>query len=274
MVKRVSYLGPEGTWSELCSKLWFPEYEPVPCTSFEEAVDRTETGQSDICVIPMENSTEGPVTQVMDIITDSPLLITGEKIMNIRHSLLSNSSEIKRIYSHPQAIAQCRKTIHKLYPLAMIEPVSSTAKMWKEASSDQGTAIIGSPLIASMYKIKIINNDVSDYPVNLTRFVSLCRSTKESRGNTKASLYFSLSNDGPGTLVSAIRPLSERGIKLSMITSIPNKNYPGTYNFFIDCTDFHNIEKLYEAMDEMKHICSVLKIKGIYERSEWNMPDF
>lgn len=274
MVKKVSYLGPEGTWSEICSKMWFPDYETVPCISFEEALEKAEDGQSDVCVIPVENSSEGPVTQVFDMIMDSRLEIVGERIMNIRHSLLSNSSKIRLIYSHPQALSQCKRTIHKLYPLAVIEPVSSTARMWKEAASREGVAIIGSPWIASRYGIRIIKSDVTDYRLNLTRFIAMGRYCNKSENKTKASIYFSLISDSPGSLVSVLHSLSKRSINLSMVVSRPDKNHPGSYKFFIDCTGFSTAENLKEAIDEMRGFCTEIQIKGIYEASDWKTPDF
>ena len=132
MQKTVSYLGPDGSWSEICSLVWFKGYARLPCRSFDEALDMVEVGKSDVCVIPVENSIEGPVTQVLDILSDSSLNIIGEKIMKIRHSLLSNSGEIKVVYSHPQAIAQCRKKLRAMLPGADIVPVSSTSEKWEK----------------------------------------------------------------------------------------------------------------------------------------------
>ena len=274
MVKKVSYLGPEGSWSEICSKLWFPDYDPIPCRSFEEALEMAESGKSQICVIPVENSTEGPVTQVLDMLVDSPLNIVGERIMNIRHSLMSNSREIKVIYSHPQAIAQCRKTIHNLYPGAVVTPVSSTSEMWREAIGNNGVAIIGSSWISNRYSIKILNGNISDYRANLTRFICMGNSPYKIDGISKASMSFSLPNDGPGSLVSALKPLSDRKINLSMVVSRPDKNNPGAYRFFIDCIDFSSMENLENAIGEMKNFGAKVSLKGIYERSNWAKPDY
>lgn len=274
IMKKVSYLGPEGSWSDLCSKLWVPDYVSVPCKSMEEALEKAETGSSDICVIPVENSTEGPVPQVLDMLTDSPLNIVGERIMNIRHSLMSNSREIKIVYSHQQAIAQCRKTIRRLYPDAVVTPVSSTSEKWMEAAGEKGVAIIGSPWVSRKYGIKIINSDISDYPVNLTRFIGLGNSLIRGNGRSKASLSFSLPNDGPGSLVSALKPLSDRKINLSMVVSRPDKNSPGSYRFFIDCIEFPSVENLEEAVEEMKKMGAIVSLKGIYERSSWADPDY
>ena len=274
IMKKVSYLGPEGSWSDLCSKLWLPDYIPIPCKSIDEAIEKAETGSSDICVIPVENSTEGPVTQVLDMLSDSPLNIVDEKIMNIRHSLMSNSREIKMVYSHQQAIAQCRKTIRSLYPDAVVTPVSSTSERWMEAAGEKGVAIIGSPWISRKYGIKIINGDISDYRVNLTRFIGMGGPLIPVSGKSKASISFSLPKDGPGSLVSALKPLSERKINLSMVVSRPDKNRPGSYRFFIDCIEFSSVENLWDAIEEMKKMGAVVALKGIYERSSWADPDY
>ncbi|MHB8358573.1 MAG: prephenate dehydratase [Thermoplasmataceae archaeon] len=274
MQKTVSYLGPDGSWSEICSLVWFKGYARLPCRSFDEALDMVEVGKSDVCVIPVENSIEGPVTQVLDILSDSSLNIIGEKIMKIRHCLLSNSGEIKVVYSHPQALAQCRKKLRAMLPGADIVPVSSTSEKWVEASEGRGVAIIGSPDLAARYGLTIVSDNVCDYDFNLTRFIAVGRSTEPSGEKSKASINFSPSSNRPGSLVSVLKPLSDRGINMSMVVSRPDKKHAGSYRFFIDCDSFGTIENLNAATEEMKGEGAAISIKGIYCRSSWEMPDY
>ncbi len=130
MQKTVSYLGPDGSWSEICSLVWFKGYARLPCRSFDEALDMVEVGKSDVCVIPVENSIEGPVTQVLDILSDSSLNIIGEKIMKIRHSLLSNSGEIKVV------VSSGKLGLNKAFTLDMAKAEESRKKNLGTSSPD------------------------------------------------------------------------------------------------------------------------------------------
>ena len=274
MQKTVSYLGPSGSWSEICSLKWFSGYRGLPCGSFDEAFQMVLSGKSDVCVVPVENSIEGPVNQVLDILVDSDLNITGEKIMKIRHSLLSNSRDIKVVYSHPQAIAQCRKTLRTIFPDAKIVPVSSTSEKWAEASNHGGAAIIGSPELAKRYGITIVREDVCDYGFNLTRFISVGKSFYNDGGKPKASISFSIPNDRPGSLISVLKPLSDMEINMSMVVSRPDKKHAGSYRFFIDCYGFGTIENLHSIIEKMKEKGAIISIKGIYCKSSWETPDY
>lgn len=270
---RISCLGPPGTWSEIAARCYDPASVPVPVKSFQDAISLCEEGTADLCILPLENSVEGPVSLVMDLLLDSKLQIIAERIIPIRHSLLSNSSEIRKIYSHPQAIAQCRTTVTKLYPSAEIVPLSSTSQGAILVSQENGSAVIGSPSMADLYGLKIIQNDLCDYTPNLTRFVVLGKRTEDSLVPNKTTISFLLLSDGPGSLVEALSIFSSKGINLSMVFSRPEKKNPGIYRFFIDAGKGRDDPDMMMAIQELSSISAEVTVKGTYVGSSWKAPD-
>lgn len=269
----ISYLGPPGTWSEVAARCFVKGATLIPKSSFRELIDDTINWKSDLCVVPLENSVEGPVTQVLDMLLDSNIRIMSEKIIRIRHCLLSDSSEINVIYSHPQAISQCRNTLTRLYPGASLLPVNSTASKAQEAAKERGVAVVGTPNLSSMYKLKIINHNVCDFDPNLTRFVMLGRDDAGKSGSDKTTMSFLLKDYGPGSLVRALSLFSTRNINLSMVFSRPEKHNPGIYRFFIDAFGHTSDPELSEAIEELRAICSELTVLGSYKRSDWENPE-
>jgi chorismate mutase/prephenate dehydratase len=267
---RVAYLGPRGTWSEIASEYLAPGAIKIPASSFAEVLEMTERGRTDSCVLPVENSVEGPVSSVIDLIVGSGINITGEAMISVRHMLLSNSEKIERIYSHPQAIAQCRNTIARLYPLALIYEASSTAEMAQKVRDEAGSAIIGSAQVSELYGLEIREPDVCDYSRNLTRFVMLSHGESAPTGNDKTSITFILKDNIAGSLVNALLPFSTRDINLSMVMSRPEKYNPGTYRFFLDVLGHSSDDSVSEAIEELSSQCSSIRILGSYPRSSWD----
>ncbi len=269
---KVAYLGPRGTWSDIASDLLAPGALKVPASSFAEVMEIAESGATDSCVLPVENSVEGPVTSAIDLMVDSKLKITGEAMVPVRHMLLSNSEKIEKIYSHPQAIAQCRKTIKGLYPLAQIYEASSTAEMAQKIRQEAGSAIIGSDRISEIYGLKIKERDICDFPRNFTRFVILSGKNTPPTGKDKTSITFILGRNEAGSLVKALLPFSKRGINLSMVMSRPDKFNPGSYRFFMDALGHFLDDAMKSAITELSDQCSSIRILGSYPASSWNVP--
>ncbi|MCL4307113.1 MAG: prephenate dehydratase [Candidatus Thermoplasmatota archaeon] len=267
---KVAYLGPRGTWSEIASEYLAPGAIKVPGSSFAEVLEMAETGRTDSCVLPVENSVEGPVSSVIDLIVGSKINITGEAMVSVRHMLLSNSEKIERIYSHPQAIAQCRNTITRLYPHARIYETSSTAEMARKVKDEVGSAIIGSSRISELYGLGVKARDVCDYSRNLTRFVMLSRGETVSTGKDKTTITFVLKGNIAGSLVNALLPFSTRNINLSMVMSRPEKYNPGTYRFFLDVLGHSDDDSMKDAVSELSGQCSSIRILGCYPRSSWD----
>ena len=267
---KVAYLGPRGTWSEIASECLAPGAIKVPGSSFAEVLEMAENGRTDSCVLPVENSVEGPVSSVIDLIVGSKISITGEIMVSVRHMLLSNSEKIERIYSHPQAIAQCRNTITKLYPHARIYEASSTSEMARKVKDEADSAIIGSSRIAELYGLTVKASDICDYSLNLTRFVMLSRGDNASTGNDKTTITFVLKENIAGSLVNALLPFSTRNINLSMVMSRPEKYNPGTYRFVLDVLGHSEDVSMKAALGELSGQCSSIRVLGSYPRSSWD----
>jgi chorismate mutase/prephenate dehydratase len=267
---KVAYLGPRGTWSETAADYLAPGAAKVPGSSFAEVLEMAEAGITDSCVLPVENSVEGPVSSVIDLMVGSKIRITGEAIVSIRHMLLSNSEKIEKIYSHPQAIAQCRNTIMRLYPAARIYETTSTAEMAQKVKDETGSAIIGSSRISELYGLAVRLSDVCDYSRNLTRFLLLSRGETVATGRDKTSITFILKENVAGSLVNALLPFSTRNINLSMVMSRPDKYNPGTYRFLFDVHGHSSDEPIKDAIAELACQCSSIKIIGSYPRSSWD----
>ncbi len=272
-MKVISYLGPQGTWSELAARCFLKHGEYLPFPSFREAIESLQRPDVNYCILPVENSVEGPVPAVIDLLVDFSFNITGELIIPVRHALLALSEDIDIIYSHPQAIAQCRSTLSRLYTGIPLIPVESTSLKAKEASSKTGVAIIGSSSLAGKYGLRIINRDICDYRDNLTRFIVLGKENSVPTRNDKTTVTFVLKEDNSGSLVDALKCFSTRGISLSMVMSRPEKKNPGTYRFYIDAFGHLGEPNLSEAIHELATFSSELRVRGSYPRSSWKNPD-
>jgi|ACXJ01.1.fsa_nt_gi Prephenate dehydratase len=270
---KISCLGPSGTWSEIAARCYDSKAEPILVKSFREAVSACEDNRTDLCVLPLENSVEGPVSYAMDLLLDSSLQIVAERILPIRHALLSASNLIRRVYSHPQAIAQCRSTLMRLYPDAEIVELNSTSEGAKLALSEHGSAVIGSPSMSRIYGLSIVRDNVCDYEQNLTRFVVLGKDPHLKLAANKTTISFLLKSDGPGALVQALSIFSRKGINLSMVFSRPEKKNPGIYRFFIDAQRELEDPDMSASILELTALSAEVTVKGTYPGSSWKNPD-
>ncbi|MCG8653142.1 MAG: prephenate dehydratase, partial [Pirellulales bacterium] len=235
---KVAFLGPVGSFSHQAA---FREFgasnELVPLGGFDEVFKEVETGRADFAVIPVENSVEGSVGAVLDLLSRSELLITNEIFERVHHFLLSKSKslrDIKVVASHPQALAQCRRWTGKNLSHAEAVEVASTAEAARLASRRKGYAAIASEYAAEIYKLRILKKNIEDSSQNTTRFFVLGHSHPPPSGDDRTSIVFSL-KDKPGALQkSFFQPFAEESINLSKIESRPSKERPWEYLFFVD----------------------------------------
>jgi chorismate mutase/prephenate dehydratase len=200
---------------------------------------------------------------------DSEVKICGEVLTRISHDLLSQSGkpeDIEKIYSHPQALGQCRKWLNKNFPHAELAETVSTAKAAQMAAGDPKAAAVASSLASHLYGLKIIESRIEDYLHNYTRFLVLGRKIDEASGRDKTSLLFSIS-DSPGSLYQVLRPFSEKSINLTKIESRPIKDKPWEYVFFLDFEGHTTDPTIQEAVSELKKNVLFLKFLGSYPRS-------
>ena len=266
----IAYLGPEATFTHQAAIQKFGaslDYSAQKTIGdvFTEVSKRT----ADYGVVPVENSTEGVVTHTLDMFVDSDLKIVSQVLLRIQQCLMSNSklSQIKKLYVHPQSLAQCRSWLAKNLPRVEIVEASSNARSAELASKHKFSASLGGALAAEKYGLKILAQDIQDNSVNVTRFIVLGRQCSPPTGNDRTSLMFSVA-DKAGTLHEAIAAFRKFKINMTKIESRPSKRKAWEYFFFIDCAGHYQDAKVAKAIQHLGKHCNFVKILGSYPNVE------
>jgi chorismate mutase/prephenate dehydratase len=266
----VAYLGPAATHTHLaCVERFGSSMSALPKETIPEIFEDVEKEKANFGVVPVENSTEGVVNRTLDMFIDSEVKICGEILVRISHDLLARDGkpeDIAKIYSHPQALAQCRRYLNKNFPKVELAETVSTAKAAQMAAGDPKAAAIASSLASDLYGLKVVESRIEDYPHNYTRFLVLGRQVCGRTGKDKTSLLFSIP-DSPGSLYQVLRPFSEKSINLTKVESRPIKDQPWEYVFFVDFEGHNTDPHIQEAISELKKKVLFLKFLGSYPRS-------
>lgn len=268
---RVTYLGPEATFShQACLKRFGSAAQLVPKVSVRQVFEEVERGQADYGVVPIENSTEGVVGHTLDLFVESPVKITGEIIQKISHFLLSKSGKhqwIKKLYSHPQAIAQCRSWIETNLQGVEVVEVASTGKAAVLSQKDPKAAAIASELAAPLYSLRVVASNIEEQANNVTRFLVISMTGLGKTGEDKTSILFSV-KDRVGALYHMLQPFSQHHINLSKIESRPSKKKPWEYVFYVDLEGHQEDQTVKNAMKELEEECLFLKVLGSYPKGQ------
>lgn len=267
---KVSYLGPQASFTNLAALRQFgSSTELVPESSLTKVFDAVEHGRAACGVVPIENTTEGVVGGTLDRFIDSPLSIQAEITLPVAHHLMSRSgtlSSLRRLYSHPQAIAQCRGWLDENLPNLPAMEVESTAKAAERAAEEPGTAAIAGEHAAEIYGLKILKRHIEDNPNNMTRFLVIGKKSPPRSGRDKTSILFSV-KDEVGILYRMLEPFYKNRINLSKIESRPLKKKAWEYIFFLDM-DGHIVDgKVRAAVKGLEKKCRFLKILGSYPKA-------
>lgn len=264
---KVAYLGPENTFSNQAALLKFGEsINYLPQNSIADVFDNVEKGLADYGVVPVENSTEGAVTYTLDIFAQSSCKICAELNFRAHQYLMSNhldKSEITTIYSHPQAIGQCRSYIFQNYPNAKVIETRSTADAARKAAEEEGAAAIASSLAATAYQLNIIGEKIEDRSNNITRFIVISKQETVPTGDDKTSIMFAV-KDRIGALQDCLKFFSDNNISMTMIESRPSKSQEEQFNFFVDFHGHAKEEKVEALMEKLAQNCQRLKHLGSY----------
>ncbi|NLG34157.1 MAG: prephenate dehydratase [Lentisphaerae bacterium] len=241
----ILYLGPEGTHShEAAARRFGSKARLIPCLTHPEIFARlcaTRTNPRPLAVVPVENSTEGPVTQTLDQLAHHPKVsILDSFSMPVRNHLMARpgvrTAEIRRVCSHPQALGQCRQTLERLLPRAEAVPESSTAAAARRAADEPGTAAIAAAAAARLHGLSILRKNVQDGEENVTRFFTLTtrRPVSAPKLRKRRSLIYLVVGNRPGALLHVLAPFDASGINLTFIQSRPLPGRPWEYGFFIE----------------------------------------
>ncbi len=283
MVVSIAHLGPTGTNAEaaaLAYANWLAQYsgqEAVlcPCSSIAQSLYSVAQKEADLAVVPIENSIQGSVTMTLDTLWQlEQLKVQQALVMPIRHLLLSwvkSLEEVKIVYSHPQALAQCQSWLERSLPMVKLVPTSSTAEALRYLDQTE-TAAIASERAAQVYKIPILAKQITDHQDNCTRFWVVGLDTVMKQGDY-ISLAFSVPANVPGALVKPLSVFADRGINLSRIESRPTKRSLGEYLFFIDLEGNVADQSVQAALKELVSYTRLLKIFGSYEIVPVELPE-
>ena len=264
---RVAFLGPEGTFSHLAALRRFGNSATyLPQSSIDDIFFEIEKDGADVGIAPVENSTEGSVTATMDRFIDSDVNICGEIFSRIRHVLMSTEPSLETVsvvYSHPQALNQCRQWLRTNLPSVSLVPESSTAEAARIALSIPGAASVGNEITATRNGLKILANDIQDSVSNTTRFLLLGKNKSAPTASDKTSLLFSAAHK-PGSLHSALEHFAKRSVNLTRIESRPRKDRNWEYFFFLDVEGHQESSIVREAIESLRSDVEFLKILGSY----------
>jgi len=264
---KIGYLGPETTFTHMAACKFFghsPEF--VPLRNITEVFEEVERRRTDYGVVPLENSVEGTVALTLDGLHDFKIKVVGEVYLSISHDLMNRSGRmdrIKRILSHPHALAQCKGWLQRNLPSVPTEEVVSTAQAARWAAVDADVAAIASPLAAQTYELQVVARSIEDFAGNTTRFLVLGHYPPRPSGNDKTSLLLSL-EDRPGSLFRLLEPLAEKGINLTKIQSRPVKDEPWRYLFYVDIQGHIEDPLVKEGIEAIKKGCTFLVWLGSY----------
>jgi prephenate dehydratase len=272
MPKQLAFLGPAGTFSEEAALLYDDKAQLVPFPSISAVALAVDTGMVEEGIVPIENSLEGSVPETLDLlIHQSKVHIRKEMVLPITHHLLvkpgTQANEIRVIFSHPQALAQCRYFVERCFPKAQMVAALSTATAVEEMMKDAApSAAIGTKRAAELFGADILAQSIQDYTPNLTRFVILALSDHPPTGQDKTSLCFSFAEDRPGLLYAVLGEFAKRNINLAKIESRPIKETLGRYYFLVDCEGHREDPIVAEALEEVRSKTILFKIFGSYPR--------
>lgn len=266
----IAYFGPEATFTHQAAIRKFgSSLNYSPHKSIADVFTEVSKGRADYGVVPVENSTEGFVTHTLDMLVDSELKIVAQIILPIQQCLISKGplSRIKKVFSHPQPIAQCRDYIQtRLHHVEMIE-TSSTTRAAELAAQEPDAAAIASALAAERYGLKILEKDIQDSSNNATRFFVLGRQCSPPTGRDRTSLILSIAHK-VGALHKALTVFSKHKLNMTQIDSRPNKRKAWEYFFFLDCDGHYQDRKVSKAIAELQKVCNFVKVLGSYPNSE------
>ena len=275
----IAHLGPTGTYAEaaaLAYAQWLSQetgQESIlhPYPSIAQTLKAAAEGQVQLAVVPVENSLEGSVTMTLDTLwqLDMLLQIRHALILPITHALLSCASslaDIRAVYSHPQALAQCQGWLDRFLPSVQVIAANSTTEALQHLPQEKTAGAIASQRAAQLYNLPILACPINDYPDNCTRFwvLSLKSSPDLGGGGSHTSLAFSVPANVPGALAKPLEIFASRNINLSRIESRPTKRSLGEYLFFIDIEADTNLPFVQAAIAELKACTETLKIFGSY----------
>jgi chorismate mutase/prephenate dehydratase len=268
--QRVTFLGPEATFTHLAAMNHFGQsVEYVAQPSIQDVFTEVEKGPCHYGVVPVENSIEGAVNHTLDLFFESELKICAERYQAISHDLLAKEGtlrDIRTVYSHPQAFAQCRKWLQKYLPGATLVESRSTAHAARKAADEAGAAAVASSEAAHIYDLAVVASRIEDTARNTTRFLVIGQDEIHRTGEDKTSLMFVTSHI-PGALYRVLQPIADSGLNMVKLESRPTKHQNWSYFFFVDVEGHIEDAAVSDTVERMAGLSLYLKVLGSYPRA-------
>ena len=263
----VAFWGPPGTFTEMAARLRFGSSAGYyDSSTIANVFGEVERGRADYGVVPVENSTDGVVNYTLDMFHTTSLKVCAEVYVSIVQNLLTHAKDlksIKRLYSAPIVVAQCRAWLDTHLPGVEIIEVQPTARATERAASDPEGAAIAPERASEVYGVPMLFTQIEDSPHNRTRFLVIGRNEPPPSGRDKTSLLFAVKNE-PGSLGRALRSFEAHGVNLSMIASRPSKNAAWEYVQFVDLQGHEKEAPVQEALAELRSHSIYVTVLGSY----------
>ncbi|MBN2244428.1 MAG: prephenate dehydratase [Candidatus Aminicenantes bacterium] len=263
----IGFQGDHGAFSEVAAKYYDPNLVAIPCHEFSDVFKGVQEGCLDLGIVPVENSLGGSVSQVNEQLIECSLKVIGAVKLRINHCLLAlpetHFKEIKTVYSHPQALSQCRSflTQKRLESRPFYDTAGAAGMLKKEGSKT--AAAIASQLCGNLYNLKIIKDHIEDNSSNFTRFFILAKEEKITGAN-RCSIIFSLPHKA-GALFSILEIFARANINLTRVESFPQRKSPGFYFFWLDFERKENLNQVSKILEEVSSKTKMLKYLGCYQ---------
>lgn len=266
---RIGYQGEPGAFSEQAVEALFPGGEAVPIRTLRQVFEELEQGRLDFGVVPLENSVAGSINETYDLLSRGKAFVVGEVVVAVDHALLAlpgtRLEDVKRISSHPQALAQCDEFLATLDAEAV--PVYDTAGAAKRIAEEgrMGEAAIASEHAAQIYGLDVLARRIQTSPINQTRFAAISRDRESMSPPDKTSLLLEIRHE-PGALYRCLRPFAERSLNLSKLESRPIGDRPWEYWFYLDVQAGIEDPALTAALAELESDAGRVQVVGSYAR--------
>ena len=274
-IENFAFQGINGAYSELAGKNIFPEADSLACATFEEMFQTVREGKANVAIVPIENSQAGRVADTQRLIPDSDLKIVKEYFLEVKHNLLvvpgTKMSDIKRIYSHEQGIAQCRKKIIELNKeMIIVADTAGAAKKITDLNSKEDAAV-ASELSSRIYNLEIIESNFQDSSTNVTRFLVMASKMNPpdpNDDNLITTLVFTVRSI-PASLYKCLGGFASNGVNITKLESYIHPQGFDVAQFYIDFEGHPEQTSVKLALEEMKFFCKHMNILGVYKKSEF-----
>lgn len=267
---RVSYLGPEGTFTQQAVHRHFGHsVHALSFPSIDDVFEQVQSGDADFGVVPVENSTQGIVSHTLDMFLLSDLKICGEIELRVHQNLLTLAKSldlIERVYSHEQSLSQCKGWLRSHLPGVELISVGSNSEAARRVRNAPEAAAVAGRSAAEVYGLPVLFSNIEDHPDNTTRFLVIGRQIFSPSGLDKTTLLLS-GNEGPGLLYSLLKPFQEHGVNMTRIESRPSKLGKWAYVFFVDLEGHAEDANVAAALKDLKKVSKLSRVLGSYPRA-------